>query len=87
MYDLLYIISKYYKKQQDDKFNEELIKALSIRRKPRKPKKEPTKKEEPKPTEKKKEEPKKETVDKAEDKGDTVEEKSGGKKRRGFRRG
>ena len=48
------------KKQQDDKFNEELIKALSIRRKPRKPKKEPTKKEEPKPTEKKKEEPKKE---------------------------
>ena len=48
------------KKQQDDKFNEELIKALSIRRKLRKPKKEPTKKEEPKPTEKKKEEPKKE---------------------------
>jgi len=42
------------KKQQDDKFNEELIKALSIRRKPRKPKKEPTKKEEPS----KKEEPK-----------------------------
>ena len=47
------------KKQQDDKFNEELIKALSIRRKLRKPKKEPTKKEEPKPTEKKKEEKKK----------------------------
>ena len=46
------------KKQQDDKFNEELIKALSIRRKLRKPKKEPTKKEEPKPTEKKKEEKK-----------------------------
>ena len=46
------------KKQQDDKFNEELIKALSIRRKPKRPKKEPTKKEEPKPTEKKKEEKK-----------------------------
>jgi flagellum-specific peptidoglycan hydrolase FlgJ len=46
------------KKQQDDKFNEELIKALCIRRKPSKPKKEPTKKEEPKPTEKKVEEKK-----------------------------
>jgi hypothetical protein len=47
------------KKQQDDKFNEELIKALSIRRKPRKPKKEPTKKEEPSKKEPaKKEEPK-----------------------------
>jgi outer membrane biosynthesis protein TonB len=42
------------KKQQDDKFNEELIKALSIRRKLKRPKKEPTKKEEPS----KKEEPK-----------------------------
>ena len=46
------------KKQQDDKFNEELIKALSIRRKPKRPKKEPTKKEEPKPQEKKVEEKK-----------------------------
>jgi predicted chitinase len=46
------------KKQQDDKFNEELIKALSIRRKLKRPKKEPTKKEEPKPAAKKVEEKK-----------------------------
>ena len=47
------------KKQQDDKFNEELIKALSIRRKLKRPKKEPTKKEEPSKKEPaKKEEPK-----------------------------
>jgi len=74
------------KSKQDDKFNEELIKALSVRRKPKKKrpvgkKEEPTKKaeekkEETKPPEKKKEEPiKKVEEKKVEETKPKVEEK------------
>jgi predicted chitinase/cell division septum initiation protein DivIVA len=74
------------KSKQDDKFNEELIKALSVRRKPEKKrpvekKEEPTKKaeekkEETKPPEKKKEEPTKKAEEKkVEETKPKVEEK------------
>jgi len=74
------------KSKQDDKFNEELIKALSVRRKPKKKrpvgkKEEPTKKaeekkEETKPPEKKKEEPTKKAEEKkVEETKPKVEEK------------
>jgi putative chitinase len=74
------------KSKQDDKFNEELIKALSVRRKlkkkrPVEKKEEPTKKveekkEETKPPEKKKEEPTKKTEEKkVEETKPKVEEK------------
>ena len=74
------------KSKQDDKFNEELIKALSVRRKPKKKrpvekKEEPTKKaeekkEETKPPEKKKEEPTKKVEEKkVEEPKPKVEEK------------
>jgi len=65
------------KSKQDDKFNEELIKALSVRRKPKKKrpvgkkeepiKKAEEKKEETKPPEKKKEEPTKKAEEKKEE--------------------